>query len=685
MKTIPQKSVMGRFQKNFRKGGEVMKRIINGLLAVFLTAAAFSAAKAEEMAAGAAVAPPEMERPAKQSPDVVTVVTADEIQRMGLRSLEDVLKRTVGFWTNTSRTEDVISSRGIDADGNNGYLIMIDGHRLNSVNYRGPGNQHVMPALAQVERVEIVRGPSSALWGDAAARGVINVITKGRDGADGSWLTGDYSTEDKQLSANYLTKGLVGKSGSYLFSFNWVKSDGYGEKGGHPNVFHGTGPDVTNIARWQDFQPSYELFAKVGTGKVTITARHLLWKEVNPDTSLFPDVNELRHEQSYLEVSHVKSLGESAALETKLYTDKQWKETVLMRNTSTQQLDDYREYAWGGESQLRGVLFDRHHVKLGVRAVRSQSGNNVTLPITSTGVIVVPAGTNYLISSPGKDVSRGVFAEDRYDVLEKTSLIVGGSVDDNGLRVKKAQFSSRLGLVQSIGKSWSVKYLYHTGFLLPDMLQGRQINAVSNAVKAEKTASHDVQLAYNTPATQANLVVFQTEVKDYIVNVGGAYANSPDKVKLHGLEFELRRRLTGYLSLYGNYAYALAKLDDDTVGLTTGGKEGWVGMPHQLYNVGTDWTFPRGVTFNLHLRGWKDAVVDAYDEGLGTSRLQDLPGEYYLDGNLVLRDVFGTPFTTSIYGTNLLNHGGANPVQQLNGGWVLEKGRSVGVKVSCPF
>src|SRR5690606_13600506 len=118
----------------------------------------------------------------KSAPASISVITAEEIQKQPVSSLADILKRVPGVTGGLSSNADgsKIQLRGMPE---NYTLILIDGNRVGSsrdINYSADlGLQDlkwVRPEM--IERIEVVRGPMSSLYGSDAMGGVINIITK---------------------------------------------------------------------------------------------------------------------------------------------------------------------------------------------------------------------------------------------------------------------------------------------------------------------------------------------------------------------------------------------------------------------------------------------------------------------------------------------------------------------------
>ncbi len=120
--------------------------------------------------------------PLSEAPVPMTVVTADMIKNTGVRTLKDALILFVpGYTESEDRNEVVFSTRGIYATSQQKVLIMINGHRINSRSYLSAVPDYGI-ALHNIDRIEILRGPGSSLYGNVALAGVVNLITKkGKD------------------------------------------------------------------------------------------------------------------------------------------------------------------------------------------------------------------------------------------------------------------------------------------------------------------------------------------------------------------------------------------------------------------------------------------------------------------------------------------------------------------------
>ena len=122
------------------------------------------------------------EQTVSEAPSIVAVITGEEIRQMGARSFEDIFRMIGGFDTvlNPSTSNQGIAVRGVLSTNatNNTLKFFLNGHAIHS----GPGSSphHFLDYLpvSNIEKIEIIRGPGSALYGANAFLAVINIITK---------------------------------------------------------------------------------------------------------------------------------------------------------------------------------------------------------------------------------------------------------------------------------------------------------------------------------------------------------------------------------------------------------------------------------------------------------------------------------------------------------------------------
>jgi iron complex outermembrane receptor protein len=171
-----------------------------------------------------------------QAPANITAITAETIERRGYQTLEEVLLDVSGFEFTTSQPAGEFPThfifRGITDVGQTKTLIMVDGTVQNDVSNgwaRGLGYDLM---LGDVERIEIVSGPGSALYGANAYAGLINIITKPIETKPGWHMDtrafyGAHGTLAPELSATFRSAD----DWALRVAGRWFKTDGDGGAG----------------------------------------------------------------------------------------------------------------------------------------------------------------------------------------------------------------------------------------------------------------------------------------------------------------------------------------------------------------------------------------------------------------------------------------------------------------------
>src|SRR5512142_1059487 len=146
------------------------------------------------------------EQKVTEAPSSVSIVTSAEIKQYGYRTLADILRSVRGFYVTNDRNYSYVGVRGFGRPGdyNSRILLLIDGHRTNDNIYDQAfvGTEAIID-VDLIDRVEIVRGPGSSLYGSNAFFAVVNVVTKrGRDvrGVEISGEAGSFNTTKGRLT-----------------------------------------------------------------------------------------------------------------------------------------------------------------------------------------------------------------------------------------------------------------------------------------------------------------------------------------------------------------------------------------------------------------------------------------------------------------------------------------------------
>lgn len=142
-------------------------------------------------------------KPLHLAPSVASVITAKDISNLGATSLDEILETVPGLHVSRSfnRLNSIYSIRGIHTQQNAQVLLLVNGIAFNDIVTGSRPPSFYLP-VANISRIEIIRGPGSAVYGADAFAGVINVITKESDelaGAVAGGRTGSFDSHDAWL------------------------------------------------------------------------------------------------------------------------------------------------------------------------------------------------------------------------------------------------------------------------------------------------------------------------------------------------------------------------------------------------------------------------------------------------------------------------------------------------------
>ena len=206
-----------------------------------------------------------------QAPASVSVVTAAEIRKFGYRTLADILRSLRGIYISYDSVYSYFGSRGFlrPGDYNSRVLLLVDGHRLNDDLFGQAmlGTEEVVD-VDLIERVELIRGPGSSIYGNNAFLGVINVVTRSPAAVQGLEVSGEGGSLGSRKGR--LTYGESTSGGlSVLLSGSLSDTDGY-RRLYYPEF---DTPQTNNgVADHSDSDHSQSLFGLIKYGAVSLEA-----------------------------------------------------------------------------------------------------------------------------------------------------------------------------------------------------------------------------------------------------------------------------------------------------------------------------------------------------------------------------------------------------------------------------
>jgi len=402
-----------------------------------------------------------------EAPSSVTIVTADEIQKYGYRTLADLLKSVPGFYISYDGQDTYIGVRGISrpSDYNTLVLVLVDGHRMNENVYNGTyiSGEFVID-FDLIDRVEIIRGPGSSLYGTDAVFAVLNIFTKrGRDlkGTEASLSAGGQETYEGRVSY-----GQKFKNGLEL-----LMSESFGDSKGNRQIFYPEfNSPATNfgIARDADGSQSHSTFVSASYKDFTLHAVYDVREKHIPTAAygtVFDDSRtENTNSRNYTELGYQHTFKDKWLVDARAYYDWYWYDGVYVYDYAGAGVPPFtlnQDYArgnwWGFDLSVSRSLLEKHRVTLGTEEIyntKQVQGNYDLKPYAL-----------YLYDRRSSSVS-AVYLQDEFSIRKNLLLSAGLRYDHYS--TFGGTVNPRFALIYSPAENTAIKFLYGQAFRAPD-------------------------------------------------------------------------------------------------------------------------------------------------------------------------------------------------------------------------
>jgi len=490
------------------------------------------------------------------APSSVTVLTAEEIERYGYTTLADILAAMRGVYTTYDRNYSFVGVRGFQrpSDYNLRTLLLVDGHRINDSIYNTAliGTEGVVN-VDDIERVELIRGPSSSIYGAGAFFAVINVITKrGVDhpGFEASGSGASYRTESGRLAYGARTKG-----GTDLFiSGSGSQSDGqdfFFKEFNDPADNNGRAEDV-------DADRNIKGLARVSFGHLTIEAAHSRREKVIPTapygTVFNSPENRTLDERSYLDLKYERPMTDRANLLARVYADRYYYAGRYFYTPGSGGLytEHATAYTRGFETQYTFRANDRN-----VFVTGGEYRDHFREDFRADDDLAVYSDAHRT------DADWGVFLQDDASVSERVALHLGARYDD--YLSFGGNVSPRFGLIVSPRPGTALKALLGRSFRAPSIFELHYGNGANPDLDPEKIVTGELILEHTTPAgLRFTAGLFRNQISDLISLGPGPLFVNIDGIVSKGIETELERSWKNGVRVNFNYAFQDTTRDDGT-------------------------------------------------------------------------------------------------------------------------
>jgi len=441
------------------------------------------------------------EKVVENVPAAVEVVSDEEMSEMGAETVAEALTEAKGLSIQAATGRSRIASlRGLRA---NHTLVMIDGRRVLS----GFRNTLDLSSLANImiERIEIVRGPSSALYGSDAVGGVINVITqKPREAVTGG-VSLRYGQSRYGEAENPLIKGdLIGKAGrvGYSFAGAFNRRDGYNRDkstvitdGDYKRIVSGSGNlflDLTpnqGITGGLDYsenrQDGYRTFGWGDANRIADSQRSSFFVEYTR--------NFWRHSEIMLREYHSRF---ETDIEEKPLGPGSWENPLTGSHDIFHLKQDLNQM----EGRISGILLNRHLLTMGAEYRYESRKDNFT----------------------DNDVDNSaIFLQDEIQVSDPLLLVLGARYDSHS--DFGSEFSPKLSATFTVNGNFRIKGSYGEGFRAPTIFELYiDQNTKKNVVHANPDLDSETSRSFEIGAEggsgnfSAEIRFFRNDLEDMI-------------------------------------------------------------------------------------------------------------------------------------------------------------------------
>lgn len=504
-------------------------------------------------------------KPEKMSnaPAVISVVTAADIKRYGANNLTDILKRmpNVYSWGSYAFPQNVTSIRaGSPTHTDNHTLILINGRPMREGNIGGV-NAPIYQSFPVdiIERIEMIRGPGSVLYGTNAFTGVLNIITKSAGQLETASLSAGYGSFDTTSGTAVASQvfNVQGHDVEVMGAANFNDSDGWDLD------FTGTSGRGQTL---EYYNQNHSIYGQMKYRGFTLMASDAYLSMPRVDVTGNTPTNEtFKRRRRFIDAEYSQPFLDSW----------NWKTNITYNGLDEVDNDQSNARDTLIETALSGHLTDRVSVLSGVVM------DNIDIQLDGTTTDSTTLWSWY--------------AQGDWQATEWLKLT--GGLQVNKPKGLDKNISPRLAAVITPFDNWGFKLLYGEAFRsssgveralnIPGLLVG------DPSVKPETIKTFDAQIVYDDSKYHAALTAYKSIQNDTIAREGSnpmRFANTGDVV-YKGVEFEAAAQLTPHWRVDGSLTWQTG--EDDT------GYQDIGVVPHTMAKLGVSYDRGRGYSVGV--------------------------------------------------------------------------------------
>jgi vitamin B12 transporter len=455
----------------------------------------------------------------------VTTITEEEIERAGSSSLTDLLQRQPGIEIYNSGGQGKVSSLHIRGSESDHVVVLIDGLRVNQVT-SGLTEFENIP-LSQIEKIEIVRGASSSLYGAGAIGGVIQIFTKKGVSGFKPYAAIGYGRYDTKTAQAGIRAG--NDSTNYAINISSLSTDGFSALKTNDPIFND--------------------------------------KDGYNNLSLSGSLNHKFNQDNSIGLNFIKSNGNNKydnKFETNFVNNKNKMDTqVIGINFSNKVTNDWQSDLKFGQSIYK---YNDHNGAEWTPNNSKQNQlswlNNISLPIGSLQLLY-DFNRETINKSLGYDKSERNNSGYMIGYLlnkDNHNFQLNYRVDDNSAYGKFN--TGNVGYGYHLNNQWNISAIYGTAFRAPNFMdlyyRHSYYGPYNNPnLKPEESNNMETSLRYQKDVDKFSATIFQNKIDNFI-QLGSSGPQNTEKAKFEGLTFN-GSTFIDHFQLFGNVTFQSAK------------------------------------------------------------------------------------------------------------------------------
>ncbi len=426
------------------------------------------------------------EQKVTEAPSSVSIVTSDEIKKYGHRTLADILRSVRSFFITYDRNYSYSGVRGFGREGdyNSRILLLVDGHRINDNIYdSAPLGTEFVVDVDMIDRVEVIRGPGSSLYGSNAFFAVVNVITKQGKAVGGVEVSGEAGSFDSY-------KGRLTYGNSFKNGLEALVSGSIYDSNGDRFFFPEFNDPATNngVTDRTDYDRFHDALAKFSYGGFVLEGLYSSRTKGIPTASFGTDFNDRRNktvdEWWFADLKYERSLGREVDVMGRLFYDAyEFNGDYVYGGVVQRNLAHGRW--WGGEAQVAARLLDRNRIMAGIEYRDNIRQDQVTFNVDPFEPIVNDRRRSRIWA---------LFLQDEFTIFRNLVLNAGGRLDHYSTFGTTA--NPRLALIYTPLEGTVFKVLYGTAFRSPNVNElffaDNTAQEANPSLKPEKIQTYEV-------------------------------------------------------------------------------------------------------------------------------------------------------------------------------------------------